>query len=702
MCPAHPVLRVRCVPSEEREEREGVAKPHQISSSLHWKMEKAEDFILHLTKPSLSLTMMEQRIRLPIYASKRQILYLIENTQVTVVVGATGSGKTTQIPQYLHEVGYTKDKLIACTQPRRVAATSVASRVADEMQCNVGEVVGYAVRFNDVTSEDTRIKYMTDGLLVREMLLDPLLLKYSVIMVDEAHERSLHTDILMAMLKKIVPQRPDLRIIVSSATLDAELFRDFFSDLPRAKLDTVAIMSLQGRMFPVQTLYLAEPCTDYVLKAVETVSCIHKSEPPGDVLVFLTGKEEIDRACQQLQQVSSTIVALPLHGSLSQQEQMLAFEPVKASQRKVILATNVAEASVTIDGIVYVVDCGFVKLKSYDVKTNTSRLGTTSTSLASAQQRAGRAGRTRPGKCFRLYTRQDFIEIVQKKVHEVPEICRTELHPTLLLLKALGVENLAKVQFVTQPPRFLLTKGLEILHGLACLDDWGRLTTLGERVAELPLKPEMAVALLKSMEYGCMEEMLTIAAMLDQDVFGQNVTKQSEMHMRKFATFDGDFITDLNVYLQWIRHRPDVPNWSRRHGLIHGNLVRAREARRQLNKYMERFFGTTRWPSIGDNAQVLKKCIVTGFFANAARLQMDGKYRTVKEGVLMEVHPLSCLSKAKKPEYIVFNEAIVSGDRTFVRGVCEIDAAWLTEIAPSFYAASGYNNSNAVEKHVEW
>ncbi|KAI5298109.1 hypothetical protein KEM55_003801, partial [Ascosphaera atra] len=316
----------------------------------------APSFIPALYKPASLL---------PIARLREKLLYVIETYPVTIVIGQTGSGKTTQLPQYLNEAGWCDDgKVIAVTQPRRVAATTVAARVAEEMRCKLGEDVGYSIRFEDVTSASTKIKYMTDGLLLREALADPLLSRYSVIMVDEAHERSISTDVLLGVLKKIRKRRPDLRIIVSSATLQADEFLRYFSgeeydagneENPGGSVGR--IVTIEGRMYPVDCLFLENPAEDYVERAIKTVFDIHAQEPKGDILVFLTGREEIDDVVQRIAEESASslhpeaeaLLALPLYAGLSTEQQMYVFEPAPERTRKVIVSTNIAEASVTID-----------------------------------------------------------------------------------------------------------------------------------------------------------------------------------------------------------------------------------------------------------------------------------------------------------------------------------------------------------------
>ncbi|KAK1586599.1 hypothetical protein Q3G72_004115 [Acer saccharum] len=372
----------------------------------------------------------EDRKTLPIYPYHHNLLQAIEDYQVLVIVGETGSGKTTQIPQYLHEAGYTKQGLkVGCTQPRRVAAMSVATRVSQEMGVKLGHEVGYSIRFEDCTSPHTVIKYMTDGMLLREIINEPNLASYSVIMVDEAHERTLSTDILLGLLKDLIKSRPDLKLLISSATLDAVKFSDYFDSAP--------IFKIPGRKYPVEIHYTTTPECDYIDAAIVTVLQIHATQPPGDILVFLTGQQEIETAEEILKHRMrglgtkiAELITCPIYANLPAQLQTKIFDPVPDGARKVVLATNIAETSLTIDGIKYVIDSGFAKVKSYIPRTGMESLLVNSICKASALQRAGRAGRTGPGKCFRLYTSYNYDKDMDDNT--VPEIQRTNLGNVVL------------------------------------------------------------------------------------------------------------------------------------------------------------------------------------------------------------------------------------------------------------------------------
>ncbi|PSR80290.1 helicase [Coniella lustricola] len=647
---------------------------------------------------------------LPIAKHREALLYLVETHPVVIVVGQTGSGKTTQIPQFLEKAGWCADgKIIAVTQPRRVAATTVSLRVAEEYGCEIGKQVGYSIRFEDVSSAATRIKFMTDGLLIREALVDPLLSRYSVIMVDEAHERSISTDILLGLLKKILKRRPELRIIVSSATLQAETFLDFFSSSSDEKPAIAGppgpgatIISLEGRTHPIDVLYLEAPCEDYVEKAVATVFDIHSKEQKGDILVFLTGREEIEFAVQavaersaQLPADSPSLLPLPLFAGLTTEQQMYVFEQAPENMRKVIFSTNIAEASVTIDGIVYVVDSGFVKLRAYNPTTGIESLTSTPVSKAAAAQRAGRAGRTKPGKCYRLYTEDAFASFASANV---PEIQRSNLAPFILQLKALGIDNVLRFNYLSAPPAELMVKALELLFSLGAVDEYAKLTKpLGTRMAELALEPMMAKTLLAAPNFGCVSEILTIAAMTS---LGGNIwvshddeKKQFEGTRRKFAVEEGDHLTLLNVYQSFVGKGRKESRFCYDNYLNYKALSRAISIRAQLKRSLERFGIDTEESLGGSNvqdtdpvkkAEQIRRCLTTGYFSQAARMQADGTFLTVDGGTILHAHPSSLMFN-RKADWVVFHEVMETSMKTYIRDISKIDKNWLLEYAPSFY-----------------
>uniref|UniRef100_A0A4X1TL28 Probable ATP-dependent RNA helicase DHX35 n=1 Tax=Sus scrofa TaxID=9823 RepID=A0A4X1TL28_PIG len=637
--------------------------------------------------PYAALSIEQQRQKLPVFKLRNHILYLIENYQTVVIVGETGCGKSTQIPQYLAEAGWTAEgRVVGVTQPRRVAAVTVAGRVAEERGAVLGHEVGYCIRFDDCTDPlATRIKFLTDGMLVREMMVDPLLTKYSAVMLDEAHERTLYTDIAIGLLKKIQKKRGDLRLIVASATLDAEKFRDFFNqnDTSDPTRDTCVILTVEGRTFPVDIFYLQSPVPDYIKSTVETVMKIHQTEGDGDILAFLTGQEEVETVVSMLIEQARALGrtgmkrhlrVLPMYAGLPSFEQMKVFERVSRSVRKVIVATNVAETSITISGIVYVIDCGFVKLRAYNPRTAIECLVVVPVSQASANQRAGRAGRSRSGKCYRLYTEDAFDQLPQSTV---PEMQRSNLAPVILQLKALGIDNVLRFHFMSPPPAQSMVQALELLYALGGLDKDCRLTEpLGMRIAEFPLNPMFAKMLLESGNFGCSQEILSIAAMMQiQNIFvvPSNQKSQAIRVHRKFAVEEGDHLTMLNVYEAFIKHNKNS-QWCQEHFLNYKGLVRAATVREQLKKLLVKF-QVPKKSSEGDPDPVLR-CIVSGFFANAARFHSTGVYR------------------------VIYNE-VIQTSKYYMRDVTAIESAWLLELAPHFYQQGTHLSLKAKRAKVQ-
>ncbi|KAJ4985839.1 ATP-dependent RNA helicase DHX35 [Stagonosporopsis vannaccii] len=646
---------------------------------------------------------------LPIAQLKDQLLYTIETHSVTIIVGETGSGKTTQIPQYLLNAGWcASGSQIAVTQPRRIAAQSVASRVADEVGTPVGQKVGFSFRFMDVTSASTQIKFVTDGLLLREMLVDPLLKRYSVIMVDEAHERSLSSDILLSLLKKVLRKREDLRVVVSSATLEAERFLDFFRPERGEKIwgkdreEYGRIVGIPGRVHPVEVQYLAEPTDNYIDRAVETAMDIHKNEADGDILVFLTGREEIDDAIDMLSDriadlpsTQQKLMPLPLYAGLTEDEQMFVFQKAPTNTRKVILSTNIAEASVTIEGIVYVVDSGYVKLRAYDARLGIENLNVVPVSRASAIQRSGRAGRTRPGKCFRLYTETTFKGLDEATF---PELQRSNLAPVLLQLLNLGITNLVRFDYLSPPPSSLVTRALDLLYSLGALDTNARLTKpMGTRMAELPLEPMLAKTLLNaaSPEFNCLSEMLSIAAMmtLQGNAFiSHNDNKaQLEKARRRFAVAEGDHLVLYNVFTAFERAGRNV-QWCRENCLNHKSMVKAVSVRKQLAAYLDRFgvkestLGASDVLRVGGKplAERVRRCLTTGFFAHVAHMKSDGSFTTVDEQTTFWAHPSSVFFH-RKADWVIYTEVLSTRDKIYIRDLSSVDMDWLIEYAPEYY-----------------
>uniref|UniRef100_A0A060T8Y1 RNA helicase n=1 Tax=Blastobotrys adeninivorans TaxID=409370 RepID=A0A060T8Y1_BLAAD len=637
---------------------------------------------------------------LPVHAQREEFLQMFHSTQIMVFVGETGSGKTTQIPQFVcyDDMPHIEGKVVACTQPRRVAAMSVAKRVADEMDVELGEEVGYSIRFEDCTSSKTFLKYMTDGMLLREALTDPQLDRYSCIILDEAHERTLSTDILMGLIKEIAGRRPDLKVIVMSATLDAQKFQKYFNDAP--------LLAVPGRTHPVEIYYTPEYQRDYLESAIRTVLQIHATEPEGDILLFLTGEEEIEDACRRISLESDELVresgcgpakVYPLYGSLPPNAQQRIFEPAPKGGRKIVVATNIAETSLTIDGIVYVVDPGFAKQKVYNPRIRVESLLVAPISKASAQQRAGRAGRTRSGKCFRLYTEDAFKKELNDQSY--PEILRSNLANTVLELKKLGIDDLVHFDFMDPPAPETMMRALEELNYLRCIDDDGELTALGRIASEFPLDPMLAVMLVNSPKYYCSNEILSLTAMLSvPNVFVRpNSSRKAADEMKYlFAHEDGDHLTLLNVYHAF--KSPDaqqnVSQWCFDHFLSLRSLQSADNVRRQLQRLMEKHdLELVSTPFEDKNYHDnIRKALVSGYFMQVAKRMSSSKgYVTVKDNQEVLVHPSSVLGQDS--DWVIYNEFVLT-TKNYIRTVTSVKVEWLLELAPEYYAADAFNKGS--------
>lgn len=639
---------------------------------------------------------LEGRKKLPVFPYREEFLAAVKDHQVLVLVGETGSGKTTQIPQYLHEIGYSELGKIGCTQPRRVAAMSVAARVAQEMNVRVGHEVGYSIRFENCTSKSTVIQYMTDGMLLREILTEPDLASYSCMVIDEAHERTLHSDILFGLVKDIVRFRDDLKLIISSATMDAEKFSKYFDD--------ASIFMIPGRMFPVDIYYTKSPEADYVDAAVVTVLQIHVSQPlNGDVLVFLTGQEEIETAAEILTQRTRNLgsrikelVICPVYANLPSEQQAKIFEKTPKGARKVVLATNIAETSLTIDGICYVIDTGFNKQKSFNARSGMESLVVTPVSQAAANQRAGRAGRTQPGKCFRLFTAWSFQHELEPNT--VPEILRTNLGNVVLMLKSLGINDLLHFDFMDRPPADALIRALEQLYALGSLNDRGELTKLGRRMAEFPLEPMLSKSVIASEKYECVSEVLSTVSMLSLGASVFYRPKEKAVHADtarlNFARGGGgDHISLLRCYSEWASTDYST-SWCFENFVQVKSIRRSRDIREQLEGLCERV-EIDHLVSKPEDSDAILKAITAGFFYNVAKLSRTGDYQTVKQHKTVYIHPSSVLAKEETPPaWLVYFELAFT-TKEFMRQVAPINPEWLVEIAPHYYQQSDVEDAKS-------
>ncbi|HYO95252.1 MAG TPA: ATP-dependent RNA helicase HrpA, partial [Polyangiaceae bacterium] len=477
---------------------------------------------------------------LPISRRVADITAAIDAHQVVIVAGATGSGKTTQLPKLTLAMGRGVERLIGITQPRRIAATSVAARVASELGCALGAEVGYQIRFQERTSPSTYVKFMTDGILLAEVSGDRQLSRYDTIIIDEAHERSLNIDFLLGWLKRILPQRPDLKLIVSSATLQTERFSEFFAGAP--------VIQVEGRTYPVDVLY--EPGQADVDLATLVADAIEETtslDPRGDILVFLPGEREIRDAERELlaRSFKHTLIQ-PLYSRLSAADQAKVFASIP--QRRVILATNVAETSLTLPGIVYVVDTGLARLSRYDPRSGTTRLQVEPISQASADQRKGRCGRVRAGICIRLYEEASFVA---RPGFTDPEILRTGLAGVILRMKSLGLGEVEDFPFIDPPQARSIAEGYRVLEELGALDAQRELTPLGQRLARFPVDPRIARMILAAHEHGCMSEMLIVAAALniqDPRERPRGAEQKADALHQRFRDESSDFVALLKLW----------------------------------------------------------------------------------------------------------------------------------------------------------
>ncbi|XP_014490699.1 pre-mRNA-splicing factor ATP-dependent RNA helicase DEAH10 [Vigna radiata var. radiata] len=681
---------------------------------------------------------MQQKKSLPIASVEKRLVEEVRKNDVLIIVGETGSGKTTQIPQFLFDAGFCRDgRVIGITQPRRVAAVTVAKRVAEECGVELGQKVGYSVRFDDATSASTRIKYMTDGLLLREALLDPYLSKYSVIIVDEAHERTVHTDVLMGLLKNVQLARSSsasdgqglifgkenskkvmmsekendqsgrfhkmprhekyapLKLIIMSASLDARAFSEYFGG--------AKAVHIQGRQFPVDIFYTRTAETDYLDASLITIFQIHLEEGPGDILVFLTGQEEIESVerlinekLPQLPQENQKLLIVPIFAALPSEQQMRVFAPAPSGFRKVILATNIAETSVTIPGIKYVIDPGFVKARSYDPGKGMESLIIVPTSKSQALQRSGRAGREGPGKCFRLYPEKEFEKLEDSTM---PEIKRCNLSNVILQLKALGVDDILGFDFIEKPSRAAITKSLEELFLLGALTDKCLLSEpVGHQMARLPLDPIYSKALILASEFNCLEEMLITVALLSvESIFYSPRDKLEEARTatKCFSSPEGDHITLINVYrasndflekrsmeMGIAKTEKVFRKWCKENYVNSRSLRHARDIHKQIKGHVEQM--GLNLSSCGDDMLQFRRCLAASFFLNAAVKQPEGTYRALASGQVVQIHPSSVLFR-KKPECVIFNELVQTNNK-YVRNLTRVDYLWLTELAPQYYA----------------
>jgi ATP-dependent helicase HrpA len=627
---------------------------------------------------------------LPVYEQKQRILDTLTANKVIVVQSPTGSGKTTQIPIILHEAGYSKNGMIAVTQPRRIAALSVSEFIAKQLHTTYPGLVGYKMRFEDKTDATTKIKIMTDGILLQELKLDPWLSKYSVIMVDEAHERSLNIDFVLGLLKRILAERQDFKVLISSATMNAEAFSNYFDGCPIVTIDTVT--------YPVTIVYdppaipastITNSASEALLSKIETtIDRILDNREQGDILVFLPG-EKIIRDC--MQRLSSAgfhgkIHIIPLYGRLPKEEQERVFDPAPFGKKKVILATNIAETSVTISGITTVIDTGLAKLNYYNPRTFTSSLQESLVSKASCNQRRGRAGRTCAGTCYRLYSRKDFDT---RETYTLEEIYRTDLSEVVLRMSELGITNFEQFDFISPPGREGLLSAVETLSMLKALDGDNTLSQTGKLMVQFPLEPRISRIIVEAiMHYPDVLEQVLIAASFLSAQSPFVLPPGEEMDARKahhaFRDMQGDFVTYLNLFKIY-KNQTNPAKFCQKNFLDEKVMAEIANIDVQLTQIVtDMEIPVTGRGSLDDYLC----CIAAGMIQFVCIREGRENYRSLTAEHI-SIHPGSCMFR-QDPLYIVAGE-IVKTSRMFAMSVSPLTSTLLRRIDPDLEKRLGGN-----------
>lgn len=638
---------------------------------------------------------------LPVYEQKERILEALKENQVIVVQSPTGSGKTTQIPVILHEAGYDSTGMIAVTQPRRIAALSVSEFISKQLGTSYPGLVGYKMRFEDKTNETTKIKIMTDGMLLQEMKLDPWLSKYSVIMVDEAHERSLNIDFALGLLKRVLEVRKEFKIIVSSATMNAEAFSQYFGLCPIVTIDTVT--------FPVAMVYdppkipastISEEASDMLLQKIgETVRRVLDNGDDGGILIFLPGEKIIKDCMRYLDHshYASKLHTLPLYGRLSKEDQERVFLEPPKGKKKVIISTNIAETSVTIADITTVIDSGLAKLNFYNPRTFTSTLSETQVSKASCNQRRGRAGRTREGTCYRLYGRKDFES---RPLYTTEEIYRTDLSEVVLQMADLGITDFMGFDFISHPGKEGIIGAIDTLDMLGALDEERNLSSIGKLMVNFPLEPRVSRIIVESiMKYpDVMEEVLIASSFLSANspyVLPPGEEMEARKAHHRFQEIEGDFVSYLKLFSEFT-------NSQNKSMFCEKNYLDLRMMLeiQNIDEQLKEIVGHMGLPIVGggDKSDYLT-CIASGMIQFVCERSGRESYRSLTADKIF-IHPGSVMFR-KEPLYIVAGE-IVRTSRMFAMSVSPLTRNILgklsDDILPRLDAASSHSGKNASQK----
>ncbi|KAL5116791.1 Salivary acidic proline-rich phosphoprotein 1/2 [Pleosporales sp. CAS-2024a] len=702
--PKSPPEDYKARPQKKHKEHGGPRKSH-TGETTPLSLVKKRDALLPVRKA------------LPIWSHASSIKASLKKNHVLVLTGETGSGKSTQVPQFLANEPWCS-KCIAITQPRRVAAISLARRVAEEMGSFMGHQsptakVGYSVRFDNNTGPGTKIKFLTEGMLLQEMLRDPAMSQYSAIVVDEVHERSVNVDLILGFLKNLVTdmessttkRREPLKVVIMSATADVESLVTFFgsdqkSDIPPQR--QISTCYVEGRQYPVKTTYLPQPTQDWVEAALRTIFQIHYKEPlPGDILVFLTGQDTIESLEKLINDYAEgmdkdvpRLLTLPLFAALPQHAQQRIFQPTPFRTRKVILATNIAETSVTVPGVRYVVDCGKSKVKQFRNRLGLESLLVKPISKSAAIQRQGRAGREAAGQCYRLYTEDGFKTMDERTT---PEILRCDLSQAILTMKARGVDDVLNFPFLDRPPREALEKALLQLLHLQALSDDGKISEVGLKIAKFPLTPTLGRVLVEAAkaERDCVLDVIDIISALSvENVFLNPVTEErkeeAEEARREIYRREGDHLSLLVTVQRYAEEQTDRKAWCEKHFVSHRAMQNVMNIRKQLQQQCVALKLMTQddikkqevsWAPSEAKSQVMLQCMLRGFIANTARLMPDGSYKTLMGNQTVAIHPSSVLF-GRKLEAIVFNEFVFTG-KAWARGVSAVQLDWVSEVMES-------------------
>ncbi|KAJ1331132.1 ATP-dependent RNA helicase DHR2 [Microdochium nivale] len=666
--------------------------------------------------------LLQARKALPIWAHQDEIRQSLSSSDVLLMVGETGSGKSTQTPQFLCDEPWCRRRkvtigsetvnvggMVAITQPRRVAATTLANRVSREMGTPLGAsregAVGYSVRFDHNVPKGIRIKFLTEGMLLQELLRDPNLRQYSAVIVDEIHERSVDVDLLAGFLKQILSSDNSgrggvpLKVVVMSATADVEKIQDFFQ-LENSAIPSTQLLRIKGRQFPVEIVHVDQPVPDVQEALLKQIFKIHLQEPlPGDVLAFLTGQEEIESAQKLIEEYSATLASdvpklavFPLYGQLSIQAQQDAFQPAKKGfTRKIVLATNIAETSVTVPGVRYVVDCGKSKVKQFRSRLGMESLLAKPISKSSAIQRAGRAGREGPGKCFRLYTSDSYEGL---KDEDLPEILRNDVLGAVLTMKARGINDILGFPLMDFPDLESIEKALIHLHTLGALANDGTITEIGKKLSLFPVSAPYGRVLLAAAEpeHDCLLEVIDIIACLTAgesiflQVHSEEVKEEVEELRKELYRREGDILTYLTAIQLYTAENSDRVEWCKQRKLNVRNMKQALNIRKQLRgmcvkeKLLKEAPPQDPQPFVPispERAEALLKCFLRGFVNKCALLAPDSSYVTVQGKHVVAIHPSSVMHGQKK-EAIMFLEHVFT-QKNYAKKVSAIQAQWIME-----------------------